>query len=121
MVSNGGYISLKNIKKFKSYFTALFRFSTYVSIKYKRHALKVPKSVPMDAAATLPCSALTSYNAVMAVQSIIKKTMACIRRGTLLVIGTGGLAMWCVQIARFVLPKDTWIVCAGRTVTKKCF
>jgi len=49
------------------------RFSSYVAVPESKFVLKVPDSVSLDIACMLPCSGITTYNAVTTVKPVIEE------------------------------------------------
>nr|XP_039255010.1 alcohol dehydrogenase-like [Styela clava] len=93
-------------------------YAQYVTVPKKSFVLKIPDTIPLDIACMLPCSTLTGYNAVTKVKSTIEKFIKLQGEATLLIIGTGGLGLWCLQTARASLPKGTRIICADINQSK---
>ncbi|XP_039268942.2 alcohol dehydrogenase-like [Styela clava] len=85
-------------------------YSEYIEITDPKYVLKVPDNIPLDIAAMLPCSTLTGYNAVSKVKPTVERFMNAQGKATLLIIGAGGLGLWCLQTARAVLPRGTRII-----------
>jgi len=87
-------------------------YSTHVSVSDVKFALKVPEKIPLSVACMLPCSGITTFNAVQALQpTIVKKTK---QKGatSVLIVGAGGLGLWCIQLAKHIFPASTKIVAA---------
>lgn len=87
-------------------------YSEYVVVSKKDFLVKVPDKIPMSIACMLPCSGLTSYNAVTTVAPTIEKAVQRKGKATLLIVGAGGLGLWCLQSARAYLPKATKLLVA---------
>jgi len=87
-------------------------YSTHVVVQNSKYALKVPEKVPLDVACMLPCSGLTTFNAVQTLLPSITKVTKQKGFASVLIVGAGGLGLWCVQLARHVLPSTTKIVVA---------
>lgn len=87
-------------------------YSEYVPVCHYKYVLKVPESLPLDIAGMLTCSGVTGYNAVENVKPTIERFVESKGKATLLIIGAGGLGLWCLQTARAVLPKQTRIIIA---------
>jgi propanol-preferring alcohol dehydrogenase len=77
-------------------------FAEYMVVEKAEGLLKVPDGVPLDLACLLPCSGLTSFNAVDTVRGSIDDRMNATKKATLLVIGAGGLGLWTVHEARAI-------------------
>ncbi|XP_066278659.1 alcohol dehydrogenase-like isoform X4 [Branchiostoma lanceolatum] len=92
-------------------------FSDYLTVADLSLLMRVPETVAMDTACLLPCSGLTSCNAVLSILPTVKefvKDHGVPEDCAVLLVGAGGLGLWAVQIAREVLPDGIWIVCADR-------
>ncbi|XP_066278656.1 alcohol dehydrogenase-like isoform X1 [Branchiostoma lanceolatum] len=96
-------------------------FSDYLTVADLSLLMRVPETVAMDTACLLPCSGLTSCNAVLSILPTVKefvKDHGVPEDCAVLLVGAGGLGLWAVQIAREVLPDGIWIVCADRDPEK---
>ncbi len=60
---------------------------------HERDAVKVPDALSFEAAATLPCAAVTAWHALMSVGQLQAGQ-------TVLALGTGGVSIFALQIAR---------------------
>ncbi|CAK8696742.1 unnamed protein product [Clavelina lepadiformis] len=87
-------------------------YATYVQVPDTKFVVKVPDSVPLNVACMLPCSGLTTFSAVKVAKVAVEKTTLYKGKASLLVIGSGGLGLWCLQLARSLLPPTTKIVAA---------
>lgn len=87
-------------------------YSTHVSVCHTKFALKVPATLPLEVACMLPCSGLTTFNAIENLQPTIVKKNKQKGSASVLIVGAGGLGLWCVQLARHILPPTTKIVVA---------
>lgn len=90
----------------------------YISVKYRTSAQKLPDNINMDVACQLTCSALTAYNGVTTVQSVVEDSLRFTDTPRVLVVGAGGLGLWGVQWARALLPKQTKIYVADTRASK---
>nr|XP_002119381.1 uncharacterized protein LOC100184065 [Ciona intestinalis] len=87
-------------------------YATYVWVREKKYLVKVPPSIPLEVACMLPCSGLTTYNAVTTLQPAIERMNKLKGSTSVLLVGAGGLGLWCLQLAKKILPKTTRIVMA---------
>ena len=95
-------------------------YSSHIAIPEARLLLKVPANIPMDIASMLPCSGLTTFTALNKVKGSLELASRHVAKPTLLIIGTGGLGIWCTTLARHVLkPLDVKIVCADTLEAKR--
>ncbi|KAM8713012.1 hypothetical protein ACLKA7_013344 [Drosophila subpalustris] len=72
-----------------------------------KHIVPIPDNLPMEEAAMLPTGALLAMNAVFKAQSVVTQILNQ-RAATdpnkkckILIVGTGGLALWAVRIASY--------------------
>ncbi|KAL7735917.1 hypothetical protein ACLKA6_002364 [Drosophila palustris] len=72
-----------------------------------KHIVPIPDNLPMEEAAMLPTGALLAMNAVFKAQSVVTEILNQ-RAATdpnkkckILIVGTGGLALWAVRIASY--------------------
>ncbi|KRF80300.1 quinone oxidoreductase isoform X2 [Drosophila virilis] len=72
-----------------------------------KHIVPIPDSLPMEEAAMLPTGALLAMNAVFKAQAVVTEILNQ-RAATdpnkkckILIVGTGGLALWAVRIASY--------------------
>lgn len=87
-------------------------FSEYVSLARRDIVVKLPDALSMDIACMLCCSGVTGYNAVQKVKPTVEYFQKLNGQATLLIVGAGGLGIWCLQTARASLPKGTKIIIA---------
>lgn len=80
-------------------------YADYISVPDARYLVKVPEKVPMHVAAMLPSGALWAVNAVQSVLNLMERFVADKRRCNVLVVGTGGLALWTIRIAKHYLAN----------------
>lgn len=81
-------------------------FSNFVLVRETKFVMKVPDAIPMDVACMLPCSGLTAYSALLRAKPQVPES-----NGHVMVIGAGGLGLWCLKWIRLCLPKGTKSVC----------
>lgn len=78
-------------------------YAEYIVIPDLKYLIPVPDDLPLSVAAMLPTGALLAMNAVIAAQNIISQLIKSnddpdkIYR--ILIVGTGGLALWAVRLA----------------------
>ena len=60
----------------------------------------MPEDLPLPIASMLPCSGATSYSALLKVTSQVQQAIEARGQANLLIIGAGGLGLWCVQLAK---------------------
>nr|XP_002122007.1 uncharacterized protein LOC100183208 [Ciona intestinalis] len=93
-------------------------YSNYTVVIHHQFLVKVPASIPLSIATMLPCSGLTTYNAVTTALPAIKKATAFKGKASMLIIGAGGLGLWALQLAKNILPKTTNVVVADLSESK---
>ena len=77
-------------------------YSTHVIVHKLGILVKVPNTIPPEIACTLPCSALTAFTALKKARLFLESHMTKEKSGRLLIVGAGGLGLWCIQLARLV-------------------
>ena len=77
-------------------------YATHVVTRSLDVLLKVPSGIPKELACTLPCSAVTAYCALVKVQSFLQLGIAMHQKANLLIVGAGGLGLWCIQLAKLM-------------------
>lgn len=76
----------------------------YIVVPELKYLIKVPDSMPLSVAAMLPAGALLAMNTVFAAHEHVEAVLA--ERGpnfgcNILIVGTGGLALWALRIAAY--------------------
>lgn len=80
-------------------------YAEYIVVPHLKYLIPIPDKLPLAVSAMLPSGALLAMNAILIAQSIITElinnpaddgTDKCI-----LIVGTGGLALWAVRIAEY--------------------
>ena len=94
-------------------------YSSHVVLPDTKFALKIPDGIPMEIATMLPCSGITTFNALKRVKENLEFGLQSNERPTLLIIGMGGLGSWCTILARHVLKLDVRILCADVMESKR--
>ena len=88
-------------------------YSTHIALPDWELAVKLPDSIPGDVGCMLPCSGLTTYCAINRTLPFLRTARDLRGTGRLLVIGAGGLGLWCVLIIKSVLKEQgIHVVCA---------
>lgn len=78
-------------------------YAEYIVIPDLRYLIPIPDDLPLSVAAMLPTGALLGMNAVLSAQNVISHLLKVnddpnkIYR--ILIVGTGGIALWAVRIA----------------------
>lgn len=86
-------------------------YAEYIVVPEMKYLIPIPDSLPLSVAAMLPTGALLAMNTVFEAQEIVaqllKEREAAYREGDpaplcrILIVGTGGLALWAVRIAAY--------------------
>lgn len=80
------------------------RYADYISVPDAKYLVKVPDNVPFHVAAVLPSGALWAVNAIQSVLNLMGNFVGGDKRPcNVLVVGTGGLALWTIRIATHYL------------------
>lgn len=83
-------------------------YAEYIAVPDVQYLIKVPENMSLSTAAMLPSGALWAMNTVFSAHNHVEKVLA--EKGEtgqckLLLVGTGGLALWAMRIARFYWPE----------------
>lgn len=84
-------------------------YADYISVPEVKHLVKIPDTLPLPVAAMLPTGALWAMNAVIQANHYIDELLQ--ERGdtgkvSLLLVGTGGLALWAIRFAKYQFGRD---------------
>lgn len=77
-------------------------YADYIVVPDFKYLVPIPDSLPLSVAAMLPTGALLAMNIVYTASEYLKKTLEGPNhkdKTTLLIVGTGGLALWAIRIA----------------------
>ena len=75
-------------------------YSTHVFPQNLDILIKVPETIPTHIVCMLPCSVLTAFTALKKANSFLKEGFLKNQVSKLLIVGAGGLGLWCTQIAK---------------------
>ncbi len=88
-------------------------YATHVIVEsVEKHVVKIPKSIDPTVATMLPCGALTPFAALKKAEYAVRKTIKTKGQAHMLIIGAGGLGLWCVNLAKVMFGKDIKITVA---------
>ncbi|XP_013414785.1 uncharacterized protein LOC106176799 [Lingula anatina] len=94
-------------------------FATHVVVPIvERTVLRIPRGLTPEVACMLPCSGITTYNAVLNTRDTLLDMVGLRGKANLLVIGAGGLGLWCIQFAKHILPPEVSVFSADITEEK---
>lgn len=77
-------------------------YAEYICVPELKYLIPIPDALPLSVAAMLPTGALLAMNTVFEAQAIITQLLKEREQAPLcriLIVGTGGLALWAVRIA----------------------
>ncbi|XP_061177938.1 alcohol dehydrogenase-like isoform X1 [Saccostrea echinata] len=80
-------------------------YQEYIAIDDTEKCIQIPDSIPLEVAAMLPGSALSAYSAVMKAKPHIEKLQEVKSGINVLIVGAGGLGLWAVQLANYMLSQ----------------
>jgi len=84
-------------------------YAEYVAVPEIEYLVKIPDDMTLSIAAMLPSGALWAMNTVFSAHTYVEKVLA--EKGDtgkcrLMLVGTGGLALWAMRIARYYWPNE---------------
>ncbi|KAB7497542.1 NAD-dependent alcohol dehydrogenase, partial [Armadillidium nasatum] len=84
-------------------------YAEYIAVPDVEYLVKIPDEMSLSVAAMLPSGALWAINTVFHAQKHVESVLR--EKGEsgickLLLVGTGGLALWAMRIARYYWPTD---------------
>ncbi|KAK6184568.1 hypothetical protein SNE40_001800 [Patella caerulea] len=79
----------------------------YIAIDDTRNVIQIPKEMSLEVAAMLPGSALTAYSAVLKAKPHVEKIQQFKPCVNVLIVGAGGLGLWCIQLAQYLIENAT--------------
>ncbi|KAK2144118.1 hypothetical protein LSH36_784g01041 [Paralvinella palmiformis] len=85
-------------------------YQNYVVVDFIQFLINIPNNVGMDAAATLMCGGVTSYNAVTSLGESIGRARKASGNALVALIGAGGLALWALQIIKALYPTGVRVL-----------
>ena len=80
-------------------------YSTHVLAHKLNILVKIPTSIPKDVATMLPCSGLTVFSSLKKAENNLKEGYNRNNCSKLLVVGCGGLGLWCIQLATLMFQR----------------
>jgi len=84
-------------------------YGEYIGVPEVEYLVKIPDSIPLSVAAMLPSGALWAMNTVFRAReevAAILKTPGHQGRVNVLLVGTGGLALWALRIVRYFFSDN---------------
>ncbi|XP_076046370.1 death resistor Adh domain containing target isoform X1 [Oratosquilla oratoria] len=84
-------------------------YAEYIAVPDIQYLVKVPDNMSLSVAAMLPSGALWAMNTVFSAHTHVEKVLSS--KGEtgnckILLVGTGGLALWAMRIARYYWPQN---------------
>ncbi len=74
--------------------------------------VKLPDSIDPKVATMLPCGALTPFAALKKAENAVLEAIRAKKQAHMMVIGAGGLGLWCVNLAKVMFGKNIKITVA---------
>ena len=93
-------------------------YQTHFPVPELETVVKLPDNISPDIGCMLPCSALTTYNAMTAAKGSIEFGIKSRGQANMLIIGSGGLGCWSVINARAMHGDKINIFCADLSQEK---
>lgn len=94
-------------------------YGSYVAVPEWGLLVKLPRNIPPQWGAMLPCSALTAYSAILRMRPNLDMAISVRGSAHLLVVGCGGLGLWVVSLVKHVLQlPNVKVVCADTQQAK---
>ncbi|XP_005096046.1 quinone oxidoreductase isoform X2 [Aplysia californica] len=81
-------------------------YAEFIPVEDTARVVQIPNSVPLEVAAMLPGSALTAYAAVCSAKPHVEKLRKVKSCVNVLVVGGGGLALWTLKLAQYLIGRD---------------
>ncbi|XP_065313827.1 uncharacterized protein LOC135923021 isoform X2 [Gordionus sp. m RMFG-2023] len=81
-------------------------YSEYVAVHDVRYLIKVQDNVPLDVAAMLPAGGLAAESAIIKARPFIENMLLSQDKLTIIIVGSGGLALWTLKFAKYMAEKD---------------
>ena len=88
-------------------------YGEYIPIPNYRHAVKLPDNVSPEMGCMLPCSTLTTYNALGHIKDAVTRATKVRGKVNILLLGLGGLGIWCLKLSRKVYPNANLDITVG--------
>nr|CAD7459963.1 unnamed protein product [Timema tahoe] len=103
-------------------------YAEYIIVPDLQFLVKLPDSIPLSVAAMLPTGALLAMNTVSSVHQHVSNILKVKDTCKILIVGTGGLALWALRIAghHFINIKNRISITVaslkdeGFTLAKEC-
>ncbi len=88
-------------------------YGSLVVVPEWKYAVRLPPMIPPEIGCMLPCSVLTTYNAVLKARPVLEKAVRMRGVANLLVIGAGGLGFWTIVLVKSIFcDRNTQIIVA---------
>lgn len=90
-------------------------YSEYLTVPELGYLIAIPDNIPLSVAAMLPTGALLAMNTVLQAYKYVDHLMKVRQRedpgnamAKILIVGTGGLALWAVRFASYHFQNSEW-------------
>lgn len=85
-------------------------YGEFIAVPEIKYLVKIPDSISLSVAAMLPSGALWAMNTVFRAREQVKEVLASKNNPaatcSVLLVGTGGLALWALRIVRYFWPTE---------------
>jgi len=79
-------------------------YAEFIVVKDAQNLVKIPDGLAMEVAAILPTGGLLAFNTIMRLKSFVKDRIESREdKINILVVGAGGLGLWIVRLAKYIL------------------
>lgn len=90
-------------------------YAEYLTVPELGYLIAIPDNIPLSVAAMLPTGALLAMNTVLQAYKYVDHLMKVRQRedpenaqAKIMIVGTGGLALWAVRIAAYHFQNSEW-------------
>ncbi|XP_060062423.1 uncharacterized protein LOC132542987 isoform X1 [Ylistrum balloti] len=82
-------------------------YTEYLAVEDVQNCLQIPQNIPLEVAAMLPGGALSAYSALLKAKPHVEKLQEVKSCVNVLVVGAGGLGLWAVKLAQFLVGSQS--------------
>ncbi|XP_069132836.1 quinone oxidoreductase-like isoform X2 [Argopecten irradians] len=96
-------------------------YTEYIAVDDVQNCLQIPENIPLEVAAMLPGGALSAYSALLKAKPHVEKLKEVKSCVNVLVVGAGGLGLWAVKLAQFLvgnMSNDIRLFVADNSIDK---
>ena len=97
-------------------------YAEYVKVPHYKYVCPAPVNLPIELAALLPCSGLTSYSALSKAAKYLEETLNVTEDASVLIIGAGGIGLWAISLSNVIFSPNVKLTVADcqEEKLKKC-